>query len=233
MSEFELHEGFIVCPECDLILRESSVEHGFKIVCPRCGTTLRSVVLHSPEKVIALALAGLLFFIPAIFFPLLTLQIAGLEHSGSVWDSAVKLIRSGFLFPGIMVLLTAVVVPLANFIILLTVAIQIQFKRANRITARMFRLYHHMEEWGMLEVYMIGILVTIIKLFHMARIIYDTGFFCFIGLIVSSVGLILVLDEHRFWEEIEQQGRQYVIASEPGKELDEVTFKRERDTLLG
>jgi uncharacterized paraquat-inducible protein A len=52
---------------------------------------------------------------------------------------------------------------------------------------------------------MVGILVTIIKMYHLAHIQYDAGFFCFIGLLWVALGSSVVLDEHLFWRLIEQK----------------------------
>jgi paraquat-inducible protein A len=69
----------------------------------------------------------------------------------------------------------------------------------------LFRFYNHLSEWGMVEVYMLGILVSIIKMYSMAKIHYDLGFFCFIGLVLLTIWSSTVVDHRRFWILIEQQ----------------------------
>ncbi|MGW8194219.1 MAG: paraquat-inducible protein A, partial [Desulforhopalus sp.] len=71
----------------------------------------------------------------------------------------------------------------------------------------LFRIYQHLSEWGMVEVYMLGILVAVIKMYSMASINYDTGFFCFAALVVLTVWSSTIIDEQLFWDLIEKGQR--------------------------
>ncbi len=195
----------ILCPDCDLMLEKIPVEYGSRLVCPRCSCVLLSPRENSVEKTMALVIAGLFMYLPANFFPLLTFDAAGLRSSGSIWESWLALADSGFMFTGIMVLLTSIIIPLVKLLMLLCVTVRIHTGTATRDTAVTFRWYHHLDEWGMLEVYMIGILVTIIKMLHMAHVEYDTGFFCFIGLLAATLCSSAAMDRHLFWKEIHRQ----------------------------
>ncbi len=198
-------EKVILCPDCDLLLEKIPVENGCRLVCPRCSCVLLSPRENSIEKTLAMVLAGLFLYLPANFLPLLTFDAAGLKSSGSIWDSWLTLANTGYHFVGGMVLLTSIVVPLIKLLLLFTVTFTIFVGRASPVIARCYRVYHHLDEWGMLEVYMIGILVTIIKMLHLAHVQYDTGFFCFIGLMMATLCSSAAMDEHLFWDEIERQ----------------------------
>lgn len=198
-------DSTILCPDCDLLQEKIPVDYGSKLVCPRCSCILLSPRENSVEKTMAMVIAGLLMYLPANFLPLLTFDAAGLKSTGSIWDSWLALAHGEFMFTGLMVLLTAVLIPLVKLLLLLVVTLSIHLGRSTRRTAALFRLYHHLDEWGMLEVYMIGILVTIIKMLHMAHVEYDTGFFCFIGLLAATLCSSAAMDRHLFWEEIGRQ----------------------------
>ncbi len=198
-----LNQGDVfLCPDCDLVIPRVEINPGEKLCCCRCGCVLDAPVANSAEKTMALSLTGLILFVPAIFLPLLTLDILGLESSGSIYASVHSLLESGFIFTGLAVLLTSIVIPLVKLMLLFIVSAQVYMHRGNSITVSMFKLYNKLDEWGMLEVYMIGILVTIVKLFHMASITYDTGFFCFIGLLVATLLSSSMLDENYYWNAI-------------------------------
>ncbi len=201
-------EPVLLCPECDLLLKPMPVKAGEKLICPRCGAVLDSPKDNSPEKVLALTITGMFLFFPAVFFPLLTFDAAGLESSGSIFESFIALFHSGFYFTAIMVFLTAIFIPAVKLAALFWVTALIYTGRATRKTGILFRYYHNMDEWGMLEVYMIGILVTIIKMLHMAHVQYDIGFYCFIGLLAATLGSTAAIDQNYFWQEIDRQARE-------------------------
>jgi len=198
-------KNLVVCPDCDLVLRYKEPEPGHKLCCPRCNCTLSAPVENSVEKTMALSLTGLFLFFPAIFLPLLTLDILGLESTGSIFSSARAMVESGFVFTGVAVFLTSIVIPFMKLLLLFMVSLQLHLARGNDSTVFMFKAYKWLDEWGMLEVYMIGILVTVIKLLHMAKIEYDVGFFCFIGLLSATLLSSSFLDENHYWKEIEKQ----------------------------
>jgi len=67
----------------------------------------------------------------------------------------------------------------------------------------LFRFYHEVDTWGMIEVYMLAILVSAVKLLDLANIVPGVGLYCFAGLLLTTVLLSINLDEERFWEMIE------------------------------
>jgi hypothetical protein len=75
-------------------------------------------------------------------------------------------------------------------------------------TAPLMRLYQHLEEWAMLEIFLLAILVTIIKMSGNTEIVYNSGVFCFVGLVLTTVTMNSVVDRDKFWRTIEAPGAQ-------------------------
>ncbi len=195
----------LACPDCDMLLQKNHVEPGQKACCPRCGHVLHAPVKDSVDKTLVCALTGLLLFIPANFLPIMTLDTMGLEQAGSVFDGITVIYKSGYLFVSLMVAVTSVIFPLVKLSLLFIVSFCLKIKRYPDMLPQLLRCYRHLDEWGMLEVYMVGILVSIIKLHHMAHIHYDFGFACFIALLGMALFTSVVMDEHEFWERIEKK----------------------------
>ena len=196
------------CPDCDLLLRRQNVDPGQTVCCPRCGHKLHAPVKDSVDKTLALSLTGLILYIPANFLPIMTLDSMGLEQAGSVFDGITVLYGSGYLFVSLIVALTSIIFPLAKLSLLFAVSMHLKLKRYPDTLPHMMRWYRHLDEWGMLEVYMVGILVAIIKLHHMAHIHYDFGFLCFMALLTMALFASVTMDEHEFWERIEKRPAQ-------------------------
>ena len=133
----------------------------------------------------------------------MTLDTLGLEKSGSISQGVISLYQHDYFFVAIMVALTSLVFPLIKLTLLFLVSLSLKLGWHSRLLPLGLRSYGHLDEWGMLEVYMLGILVTIIKMYHLAHIQYDAGFFCFIALLGTALGSSVVLDEHLFWRLIE------------------------------
>jgi paraquat-inducible protein A len=199
-------EKITVCPGCDMLLENIETETGFSLICPRCSHRIRSKVDDSIDKVLALSLTGILLYLPAIMLPLITLDALGFRRSGSIIDSMRVLWDSEFYFVAIMVFLTTLFFPLLKLVLLFAVSFMLKFRIRCHCLYQLLRLYIHVDEWGMPEVYMIGVLVTIIKMYHMASIEYDIGFFCFASFMLVTMLVTICFDRHKFWEEMECLG---------------------------
>lgn len=60
----------------------------------------------------------------------------------------------------------------------------------------------HLDEWVMLEVYMLGIIVACVKLMAMAEIKFGWGLYAFIALLIITGMLTSKLDTELFWHRI-------------------------------
>ena len=195
----------LACPDCDILLRRKHIYPGSKACCPRCGYTLHIPINNSVEKTLVCALTGLLLFIPALFLPIMTLDTMGMEQAGSIFDAIIKIHQNGYRLVAIMVAFTSAIFPLIKLLLTFTIAFFLKIKRYPYFLPRCMRYYKHFNEWGMLEVFMVGILVAIIKLHHMAHIHYDFGLVCFIALLIMALYASVTMDEHEFWDRIENK----------------------------
>ncbi len=191
--------GLVACPECDLLIRRTHPEPGLRSLCPRCGSTLFHTKKDSVERTLVLSLAGLILFVPAMVLPIMNLDAMGLEQTSNILQGIGVLFRDGFHMVAILVLLTAVVVPFLKLLLLFYVSVAIRIKANLGHLSRGFRLYQRLDEWGMLEIYMLGILVSITKLTDLAQVSYGIGLFCFVSLLVITLFSSVTLDKHQYW----------------------------------
>jgi paraquat-inducible protein A len=68
----------------------------------------------------------------------------------------------------------------------------------------LFRSYRHLSEWAMTDVFLVGVLITIIKMSHMASVTLNPGFFCLVGLVVITVAAQTAIDPPLFWALMEK-----------------------------
>ena len=75
--------------------------------------------------------------------------------------------------------------------------------RPNRHLAQWMRWLQHLDEWAMLEVYTLGIIVACVKLSSMADLRFGIGLYAFIGLLLVAVASAGSLDSALFWRRID------------------------------
>lgn len=188
------------CHECDLLLDMPHPAPGEKALCPRCGYVLAQGYSNTVSRGLALCLAGLLLFYPAQSLPLLHINILGQKNTASVVDGVQVLIASEYFLIGALVFLCALAIPLAKLLLLGFCLLSTLSKRRQPVALQLFRWYHGIRHWGMLEIYLLGIVVSIVKLMDMAELQPGVGFFTFTGLMLISIFLEISMDEHTIWE---------------------------------
>lgn len=201
--ERALNNTLIACFECDLLIERQSVPFGHRAKCPRCGHVVCQPVENTIEKSLVLALTGLLLFIPAIALPLLTLHILGQSEQETMLSGVVVLYQGGYRWVAVLVSLCSMIIPLLKLLLVLYVTICLSMSSRCKGLAKSFRLYHRLNTWGMLEVYLLGILVSIVKLLDVAEVVPGMGLYCFGSLLLMTVLLSASLDEVAVWEAIE------------------------------
>lgn len=194
----------IACHGCDLLLKKIESIPGKKLFCPRCNTVLVHKKIHSITKVLAISISGLLIYIPAIFFPLLTLHSMGMTQSGSIFDAFLSFYHQKYYIVAVLVFITSIFFPLLNLSLLFLVSLRLRMRDYSRSLPFLFRTALHMGEWGMPDVYLIALLVSIVKISSVATIDYNIGFFCFIFLVFMTRASTSALDPEAFWKKIEE-----------------------------
>ena len=200
--------GLTACPDCDLLLKDTPVPDGRKSLCPRCGSVLCASRRNTVVRTLALSLTGLILFFPAMLLPVMTLDAMGMEMATNLVHGIPVLFRSGFHAVAVLIFLTGVAVPFIKLLILFVVSCAILLKAKSSLLTLSFRIYHFLDEWGMLEIYMLGILVSIMKLKDLAQLSYGLGLFCFSALLMVTIFTAVGLDEHRYWSLLSEGGRE-------------------------
>ncbi len=177
-----------------------TLAHGQVAECARCGYELLRLRHRFVGPGLALVLAALLLYFPANFLPIMQLNLLGRVTDDTVWTGVLSLYRSDMQGIAFVVLLCSMVVPLLKLLCQFVVLLCVATRRAKSLGMLLYRTYHHLREWGMLEVYLLGILVSIIKLRDMAELSLGIGLACFAGLLVVQVWLELVMSPQQVWE---------------------------------
>ncbi|MDT9645311.1 MULTISPECIES: paraquat-inducible protein A [Pseudomonas] len=199
LSELPL-DDLVACHECDLLMRKLKLALGEKAQCPRCGYELYAHRHNVVERSLALVIAALLLYVPANFLPIMQLNLLGQSSEDTVWSGVQGLFDTGMEGVAVVVFLCSMGIPLLKLICQLLVLLSIRWDIGRSYGLLLYRIYHHLRDWGMLEVYLMGVLVAIVKLADMASITVGLGLVCFISLLLVQVWLEVVMSPHQIWQ---------------------------------
>ncbi len=193
------------CYECDLLQQMPELHGSCKVCCARCGAVMRRFREDTVDKTLALSLSGLLLFVLANFFPFMTFEIAGDSQDNNLITGVIELYKNDRLFLSALVLGTTIVFPLLVLLSLNYVLLPLKMGRIVPGFARVTRAIESFQPWGMMEVYMLAVFVSIVKLKQMAHIGMDVGFIAFTCLIFVSTWALSSLDAEVLWDIFEKK----------------------------
>lgn len=193
-------EKLVACHECDLLMRKPTLALGEKALCPRCGYELYAHRHNVVERSLALVIAALLLYVPANFLPIMQLNLLGRSSEDTVWSGVLGLFNTGMQGIAIVVFLCSMGIPLLKLLCQLAVLLSIRWNVGLSYGLLLYRIYHHLRDWGMLEVYLMGVLVAIVKLADLAELSLGLGLACFVSLLLVQVLLEVVMSPHQIWQ---------------------------------
>lgn len=195
----------MACPECDLLHRVSAPPKGGISSCTRCGATLRKGGYDSKDVALALHLTALILFFLAVAFPVMSLRLHGTVQEVSIPGCARILANLGWPWLSAVLITTVILAPLAHLSGTIYVLLQIRQHHPNRWTVWVFRIVEQFGAWGMAEVFILGIMVSYVKLAKMAVVVPGPSLFGLGAFIVVAAAAVSALDIGSVWEDLGSQ----------------------------
>jgi len=189
----------IACEHCDLIHREALLPRWGKALCRRCGAALYEADVHSVDHALALALAGALLCVFANVFPVIRFNLQGFDTYTTIAGSALALINHDMLVLAAIVSWAALFAPALMLCGMLYVLLPLRLRRIPPGFSSAMRLIQALQPWVMIEVLMLGVLVSIVKLAKSGIVEATTGTWLCVGLMLVLAGLGVAFDVRMIW----------------------------------
>lgn len=196
--------SLIACHECDLIQQRINLPENGKAQCGRCGVVLYRCIPNSIDRTSALAISGLVLFVCANVFPFMAFEVSGQSTQATLFSGAVDLYMQQMWALALLVFVTCIGAPLMQLILMLYIFVPLKFGRLPAHTPLVFRSLREVQAWNMIEVFMLGILVALVKLTKMATIVPGLALWSFMALIVVLTAAAAAIDPELVWDKLDQ-----------------------------
>ena len=215
-----LDDTVVACLDCDLLQRIPEVPVGASVRCPRCDKELWRHKPDSLNRTFALTLGALALYIIANAVPMLGLHAVGREAFTTVIGGAEQLWRDGDQLVAVLVLFAAVLAPALQIAFLLLIVIGCRRERPPFWVGIFLRHLHLTRTWSMIEVMLLGVLVSLTKIAEYATIIMGEAFFALFALVVLLAAIQTCFDPREVWQRIEWAEEEARLTSaRPGSEV--------------
>lgn len=201
-----MSDVLIACPGCDRLHADRRLEPGERARCVRCGDLLRTRKPHTVDRSLAASVAALVLLGTSLSLPFLALSRGGLGSEISVIDAVIALWAYDMRLLGLVTLAAIAIVPALRFGLLVWVLGGLRLgRRRTDLDRAAFRLALRLEPWAMAEIFMIGVVVSLVKIGEVARLEVGPAFWSLLGLVVMSLIVSLVLCPSTVWRLLDRR----------------------------
>jgi paraquat-inducible protein A len=196
----------IACECCDLLHQRPDLGPGERAYCARCGNLLARASLNPIQGTLALGVAAAMLLVLANVFPFLEFSLEGQMQENRIATGVAGLWSAGQPALAVLILFTTVLAPALRIGTLLYVLVPLSLRRVPPGVAPALRFQAALVSWAMLDVYMLALLVTLVKLAQMARVNLELGAYCFVALFIVLTGVKASYDRGALWDRVEALG---------------------------
>jgi len=191
-----LSHRLLHCHTCSLLVSADST------YCPRCGDRLHARKPESITRTWALLIAATVLFIPANVLPIMTVIRFGQGEPSTILGGVVHLISAGMWPLGMIVFFASIMVPACKLIALVYLLLSVQ-RRSNwrpEDRTRLYRVTEMIGSWSMVDIFVIGLLTSLVSLDALATIRPGLAASFFAGMVVLTMYAAMSFDPRLIWD---------------------------------
>ncbi|KXU83890.1 PqiA protein [Paraburkholderia monticola] len=194
------YRRLIACHECDLLFRKPADVGARVASCTRCAAKLTALAGAggSLDHICAVTLAALITFCIAQAFPVIELHANGMNSEATLIGAVRSLWSGNMRAVAAMVFCASILFPLIELSAFLYLLVPLRIGRLPPRFNRALRVVQLVRPWCMVEVFMLGVLVTIVKMVSIADVIAGPGLFAMAGL-TGMMAVVASFDPGRLW----------------------------------
>lgn len=143
-------------------------------------------------------MGGLFLYFPAVLLPVLTIEKLGHHHTTSILGGTFDLMWHGNILVGLVVFFFSIVLPLVKLLALLELSHVGLTSQKHR--AWTYRVVEWTGRWSMMDVLLLALLVTLVKLGDLVSFQLGPAVFAFVLCVIMSMIASVMFDPHAIWE---------------------------------
>lgn len=197
------YENITTCEECDFVNSIPPLRRGERFRCQRCAHVLVNVHKHVSVRIMGSGLSALLMLAMSLSFPFLGFSSNGIERTVSLFDTLSVLLSQGYLVLSILLSLALFVFPVVYLLAILFLVWSFQHQYVLKFVQRYcVRWLLVIEPWLMVDVFLVGILVALVKMSSLADISLELSFWAFCGYVILLLKTMVLVDKRWLWNKV-------------------------------
>lgn len=199
----DFHPDMIGCEACGLV----SLPAGHDAKCPRCGSALHARKPQSLHRTWAFVFAGAILYIPANYYPVLTVVQLGAGQPSTILGGVEELLASKMYPLALLVFFASILVPMFKLIGLavmlmatMLVATQTDAAVLLRQRTRLYYVVAWIGRWSMVDIFMESLLGALVQFGSVVTIEPGVGAVAFCGVVIITIFAAEGFDPRLMWD---------------------------------
>lgn len=195
--------SLVSCEVCGLV----SMPHHDASHCPRCGAELHRRKPNAVARTWALLIAAAILYVPANYYPVLTVVQLGAGEPSTILGGVRELIGDGMYPLAALVFFASILVPGLKLVGLTIMLVTTQTGRIGRLRDRT-RLYHIVRfigRWSMIDIFMMSLLGALVAFGSVITIQPGMGALAFCAVVILTMFAAETFDPRLMWDAAAQR----------------------------
>tara|TARA_R110000787_G_scaffold78941_4_gene172417 strand:+ start:3260 stop:3865 length:606 start_codon:yes stop_codon:yes gene_type:complete len=194
-----VHLSLAICDHCDTVHQRTQIPRGTRAHCHRCGGELYSNRTTDVTALLAFSLSALIVFVIANAFPIVVVELGGEQTQTTLLGAVATSYQSGMAAIAGLAAALVFLFPLLLILLSLYVFAPLHLRTEVPGLSRAMRALEAVRPWSMVEVFMMGVLVSLVKLSGDTEVHLAPGLwgFAFLTLLMT---LLNGVDMQELWE---------------------------------
>ena len=194
---------YLACHDCDTLFQAPVLQERERVICPNCGASLFTYRPNSVHRAAAFVSASAVLFFVANIFPFLSLRKDLRGNDMLLYESVSGLVDQGYPYLAVAVALFMLAAPTLLILGLMYLLLPLLQDRRLPGASWICRAVSSARQWNMTDVYLLGVLVSFLKLGKLAQLTLGTSFWAYVALIISLTAAVTSIDNRELWARLE------------------------------
>ncbi len=193
-------QGLAGCHTCG---RVSPVSEG---QCPRCGTRLHLRKEGSVQNTVALMAAAAALYIPSHLLPIMTVVEVGEVTHNTIIGGMMRFWNTGAYPIAIVIFTASILIPFLKIVSLswLCAAATGRVHPSPTMLGRLYWFTEILGRWSMVDIFVVGILVSLVRLGNYMTITPGPGALAFAGVVMLTMFAAMSFEPRLLWDRLDE-----------------------------
>ena len=203
--------GLVACHFCDTLNQVPDVTESAnakqEYFCSCCESKIHSRIPNSLSTTWALLIAAIILYIPANTLPIMTVVMWGDGQPDTIMSGVLHLLDSGMWPLALLIFVASIFIPVLKLLMLTGLLLSVYFKShwQPRDRTVLYRITEFVGRWSMVDIFVIGILVSLVQFGNTASVSPGIGALSFAAVVILTMFAAHNFDPRLIWDVIDDE----------------------------